>query len=513
MNTRLEQCALLFDEDRHQEIIDLLEKVPAHRRTPEEDSELARAYNNVGMREGKRDYFVRALDLLLPHQRQFAHEYLWNFRVAYAYYWLDRPWDAIPYFEKASKAKPGDEDTSRLLQSCQQQIVCPYLLPSFNEKARRAWSLFARKEESIRQVLDQTRQGTVTREEQSRALRWVHQALEIVIHDLNFELGYDNDRYALILSANGHKRELFVLAHFARMLPESLHALWRVKVGRQGEVKNLALRVFSQEITPKDIRVWYFVENQGVSVQLYCDKLRVLAQEDPDRVEWFFHIMLDQVLGEVASILSIRSFEVLEKPAPDKSVSLARLSRCLRKEGLRLNNDVETALAKSYFGYEQVPNENWDSDWRSDIFVGQSRSRQLLIGYENQSSKTWEYLANQGAFAGFLAFSLAWFDGDDRGDKIVHFRQSLERFLAKECGKKVYCHLGSANGIYACYVDFLAWDIRAILDAVVPFFEKAPVPWAIYHVLRRDGTPIVLKQIEPDESEDVFRVGEDGVLS
>lgn len=47
----LEQCQKWNEEDEFQKIIDTLEAIPAGERTPEMDSELARAYSNLASRE------------------------------------------------------------------------------------------------------------------------------------------------------------------------------------------------------------------------------------------------------------------------------------------------------------------------------------------------------------------------------------------------------------------------------------------------------------------------------
>ena len=43
----LQQCQKWNENDEYQKIIDALEAIPAKERTPEMDSELARAYNNL----------------------------------------------------------------------------------------------------------------------------------------------------------------------------------------------------------------------------------------------------------------------------------------------------------------------------------------------------------------------------------------------------------------------------------------------------------------------------------
>ena len=105
----LEQCQIWNENDEYQKIIDALEAVPAGERTPEMDSELARAYNNLA-ELGDRELFKKAIALLAPHEEYFEGDHCWNFRMGYSYYYLDQEGRALPYFRKALEARPGDED-------------------------------------------------------------------------------------------------------------------------------------------------------------------------------------------------------------------------------------------------------------------------------------------------------------------------------------------------------------------------------------------------------------------
>ncbi len=58
------------------------------------------AYNNLadpGTAEG-RAQLRRALDLLRPYEETLKDDHCWNFRMAYAYYYLDQEGPALPYF-------------------------------------------------------------------------------------------------------------------------------------------------------------------------------------------------------------------------------------------------------------------------------------------------------------------------------------------------------------------------------------------------------------------------------
>ena len=84
----LKQCQQWFEQDEAQKVIDTLEAIPAEERTPELDSELAKAYIAVA-HIGEREPFEKALELLAPHEEYFAEDHCWNYRIASAYYFLD----------------------------------------------------------------------------------------------------------------------------------------------------------------------------------------------------------------------------------------------------------------------------------------------------------------------------------------------------------------------------------------------------------------------------------------
>ena len=102
----LEQCQKWHEENEFQKIIDALEAIPDEERTPEMDSELARAYNNIAD-PGDRKRFKKAIALLKPHEEYFKDDYFWNFRMGYAYYYLDQEGRALRYFELQERDFPA----------------------------------------------------------------------------------------------------------------------------------------------------------------------------------------------------------------------------------------------------------------------------------------------------------------------------------------------------------------------------------------------------------------------
>jgi len=69
------------------------------------DSELARAYNNLADVDDTA-LFEKAIALLKRHEEYFQGDHYWNFRMAYAYYFLNQVEDSLKHFENYLPAHP-----------------------------------------------------------------------------------------------------------------------------------------------------------------------------------------------------------------------------------------------------------------------------------------------------------------------------------------------------------------------------------------------------------------------
>ena len=73
----MEQCQAWNENDEYQMIVDAIEALPGEARTPELDSELGRAYNNLAGVED-RELYEKAIAVLKPHEEYFAKDHNWN---------------------------------------------------------------------------------------------------------------------------------------------------------------------------------------------------------------------------------------------------------------------------------------------------------------------------------------------------------------------------------------------------------------------------------------------------
>jgi len=492
----LEQCQKWNEENKHQKIIDALEAIPAEERTPEMDSELARAYNNWGAIRSDREALKKAIALLEPHEEYFEGDYYWNFRMGYSYYHLNQEGRSLRYFEKALEARPDDEDTKEFIDQCKKGISLPQFWECFRERTEDWWETFAEMEAELRQMMDEDKDHTRGAE----LVAQMQETLNLVFDEISFEMGFNGEKYELILTPEGDKVKLFELVYFQKHAPKEVLEHWNILVGRQ-PVQNIGLRTNDGwEISGDDVQIW--LEEQGensFAISAYCEKLLPKLQEEEGRVWWMLTTLTDQVLGEIPHMRYIDSFDVLEEPKAEPSILLSQLPDHLKERGLELSTDPEAYL-ESYLGYEMKPNEDPDADWRLDVMVGSTNCVPLINGYLNADNDFMDGLHADGTVAGFFCYPLDTLREEEGSQKIFDFRDELEKVFTTDEGSEVLTLTGGATGIYCGYVDFIAWDIREALNMAKEFFEGTDIPWAIFHSFRREAGSVPLKQ-QDDEPE------------
>lgn len=501
----LKQCRQWFEQNEAQKVIDALEDIPAEERTPKLDSELAKAYLAIA-EVGERKPYEKALELLAPHEEELGEDHCWNYRIASAYYYLDEEGPALHYFEQALNARSGfeqalnarsgDEDTQRYIDDCRRRLTLPRFEKNFRERTHQAWTAFAEIEAELRAILDADK----LRERGEELMEKLAQALEFAFSSPAFEIGLNGKKYELILSAEGSRSGLFPLVYFQKHAPKEVLEHWNILVGRQSQ-RNFSLRTGGVEVKPEDVQVWVEQQEDGrLSLTVYCEKLLSLQQEDTERTGWLLSTLTDQVLGEINSIAHIESFDLIDAPQNEPSVSLAELPQMLTDLGLTDYQDGSDYLENSYLAYELEPAEDPDADWRLDTYVGSTRLPVLINDYLSVHSDVMDAYHKDGIVAGFLCYPVDAFEPE----QILPFRDDLQTAILQYAGADAVTFLGGATGLYYGYLDFITWDLPAVLDAAKDFLTNSDVNEGIFHVFRRDVGAVRLweREKEPDIHEE-----------
>ena len=498
----LKQCQQWFEQNEIQEVIDALEAIPAGERTPELDSELAKAYIAIAeIGEAGRALYEKALKLLAPHEEYFAGDHCWNYRIASAYYFLDEEGPALCYFEKALKARPGDRDTQEYIDDCRRRLSLPRFEKNFRERTQEAWTAFSQIEAELRQIMDTDKMHQRGEE----LIEKCGNALKTALRDTSFELGFNGEKYELILSPEGLRSHLFPLVYFQKQAPESVLEHWNIWVGRQ-PCEGFELRAGEIEVRAEDVQMWAEeTEDHQVSLVLCCEKLAPLLKEDTDRVWWALSMLVDQTIGEVSAIAFVAGFDVYAQPKDEPAKLLSELPELLQSMGCSLRRDGSDYLENSYLAYELEPVKDPEADWRLDVYTGSCRLPVLINDYLGARSDVVDEYHRDGIAAGFLCYPLAGFTGEERSKNILDFRDALQEAILNQAGAEAVTFLGGATGLYCGYLDFIAWDLPAVLKAAQAFFEGSGLPYAHFHAFLRDvgGVPLLdEKEPEPDIHED-----------
>ncbi|MFQ8799823.1 MAG: DUF2185 domain-containing protein, partial [Dysosmobacter sp.] len=470
----LKQCQKWHEESKQHKIIDALEAIPAEERTPEMDSELARAYNNLAdpHKPTCKEMLKKALALLKPHEEYFEDDYYWNFRMGYSYFYLDQEGRALRYFEKALEVRPGDDDTKEFIERCKKGISLPQFWECFRERTENWWETFAEMEAELRQMMDDDKDHTRGAE----LVAQMEETLNLAFDEISFEMGFNGEKYELILTPEGDKVKLFELVYFQKHAPKEVLEHWNILVGRQ-PLQNIGLRTENGlDISGDDVQIW--LEEQGensFAISAYCEKLLPMLREEEGRAWWMLTTLTDQVLGEIPHMRYIDSFDVLEEPKAEPSFLLSQLPDKLREQGLELSTDPEAYL-ESYLGYKMEPKQDPDADWRLDVMAGSTCCVPLINGYLNADNDFMDDLHADGAVAGFFCYPLDTLREKEGTQKIFDFRDKLEELFTTGDGPEVLTLTGGATGLYCGYVDFIAWDIQTALQMAKNFFEDSDIP-------------------------------------
>ena len=185
--------------------------------------------------------------------------------------------------------------------------------------------------------------------------------------------------------------------------------------------------------------------------------------------------------------------DILDAPAEGAARTLDQLADFVAAEvdpeGWPQANDPELA-GQRYTAYGGKPSETEDWPLRADVYVGVTCCVPLLNGYFQRDDRCMDQLHRDGVVPGFFYYPL---DGVDKKD-ILDLRDQLEQAIEARCGEGVVTFTGGATGTTLGYLDFIAWDLKTLLDSAVEVFAGAPVDWAAFHTFRLSADGIGLKQ-------------------
>lgn len=485
----LAQCQKWHEQGEFLKIIETLEAIESTDRNSAIICELARAYNNVANQGSYEDRatLYKVLDLLLPLEDELNKDYNWNFRLAYAYFYLDQEPLALKYFKQALELHPEDNalinpksDLEEFIEHCEQAIALPSFSSCFAERTKNTWQEFLKQESIIRQALieDEAHQNGAT------IIAMLGEIFKRTFADLALEVGYHGPKYEITFSPEGDVVRLFELVYFMNHAPKQALENWSFTIGRSGK-GNFALKVNDIEIDGSDVQVWLKQEKENsYTLSCYCSKLSDLIAHDKNKATWLLFLLTDTNLGELINMRYIDNLDVLDEPLAEPGITLKGVLDKLKEDGCSIDFSAQDFLDHNYIGYKMNPTQEESFPLRADIIAGGSNCIGLLSDYFALDESSVNRLHADGAVAGFLAFDLSNMTSDEAFDLRDAFDEDKQEFATI---------IGGATGTHYGYIDFIAWDIDQFLQHAHQFFAKQKTQLVLFHTMRMNSSSIMLK--------------------
>lgn len=360
----------------------------------------------------------------------------------------------------------------------------------FNRRVEEGWKNFLKEEAELRRLIDERGNS----EEIGEQLEILLCPVFTVVYA---EVGFHEGKYDLILNLEGDWSRLFPLTYFMERAPKEVLKRWNVLVGRQARDENSAdyqLRTENDLVSAKDFQVWTEWTGKEAAVSVYCEKLLPLLPEQESHAYWIVYTMLDYAMGELAEMKYISELKLLPAPKEEKALTISELLPHFM-EGLGLSReelfDAER-YCQLYTGYQMKPDEEAEDGLRRDVYVGSSCLFPLLNEFFRGESRMMDTFYGDGIAAGYFCYPLHGFQGEDRSAQILDYRDEMADKIEETAGAESFAFIGGASGIYYGYLDFIAWDLKAVLDAAVDVFGASGIDWVMFHSFRQDAEGITL---------------------
>ncbi len=486
----INQCQLWADRKDYEKIIQSFKRLLDEEKTSEAVSMLAEAY--LGLAEnGETRLYERALDILMPLERFLGEDYRWNFRAGRALYGIDEAGLAYLCFQRALDARPGDEEAGRYLHLCEERLVCPIYGRSFRARSKEAWAAFQKEEAALRELIDRSEKEDVW-----ETLNAICESIfDPVIRGVSYFPGKEEDRYGMILSAGGDLETLCKIVRFLADEPEELRGRWRFHAGQPAMRDVAGVMAGDRPIPAAGVRATWRKAAGQFSVSLYHPALADMEAPDQEEVG---QVLVRQVLGEAAALRWVSKVKVLTAPPKGKRRWLSELPQALAEVGAALAVDT-SSLLRARRPYRRQPIRDRDADWRLDVTEGETAFPDLVAGYYSAGDGAVDGFERDGAAAGFFAWRPP--EQPERFPSAQAVREALAAYVAERAGADAVSFVGWADGLYAGYLDFIAWDTKAVLDAAEEFFRKEGFRQGYFHTFRRHvQTVFLVPQEAPEET-------------
>ena len=358
----------------------------------------------------------------------------------------------------------------------------PFCDSSFRQRVEICWNEFVKEEAVLRQLID-------TKAEPDRVSAELHKLLSTAFKDTYAEVGYNGEKYDLILNLEGDWSRLFSRVYFRNKAPREVLEHWNVIVGRRSNgqaIDKFQIVMGENSVCASDIRLWTEWENRHADLFVYCENMLPLINGNINAAYNLLYILLDQAVGELAEMKFIANIKFVDAPLDRPSISLHELmddvvsNQQMTKEQLLDTN----SYIDLYSAYHMNPDGASKDGTRFDIISGSTRLLSLMNDYYGERSYAVDSLLDDGIVAGYLFYPLDTIESDSKGTQILDLRDAITEELEQSLPDS-FMFVGGATGVNFGYIDFIAWDFRDVLEQVPKVAEKHGLRWLSFRSFKR----------------------------
>ena len=506
----LEQCQTWRKQNKRKLIINLIESLPEEQRTALLDSELAIAYSEQIQVNPIRAQDIldlkKAVALLKKHEAELGETFNWNFRLGYAYFYLEQHDLSIKYMQNAlllNTDEPDDDcikdDVEYFINCSEQGINVPIITCSFLDRVKLTWDEFKQRRSHIEDLINTN--------EHDLAIALLEECFHVLFEDIHFELGIKDKVYEIIFPTECDLATTLQLKTFIAHVPSKLKKHWSFIIGRPYDA-NLIIDNGAAKLTSQDFMVYSCdFGNNRYDLKIIAPKLKKLTSTDEQAQKLAFYFIAS-TLGEVNYLNHIAGLELLNKEANIKDLSdydqgctLDSFILKLKEQGLKLNNDVKLLPDSCLKEYQHATPYGNEMCSRFDIDHGMSSLLGLHVEFLREESSLYNSFYHNGAIPVFICFELT----NPPQSSSLHITDSqLEKMVATIRNKTaaVASIVGYASGLNYGYIDCIAWDVQKFLACIDYYFnQNDKIKSAACQAFNQSDSFVRLKPHESDSAE------------
>ena len=476
----LQQCQIWSEQNKQELIIKLIESLPEEQRTALVDSELAQAYNylaDISPIQAKDIlYLKKAVALLKKHEAELGDTFEWNFRLGYAYFYLEQHDLSIKYMQKALLLNANGlndsidkEAIEYYLDYCEKTMEMPESILSFLDRVDLAWGEFKQRRSQIEDLINNN--------EHDKAIALLDDCFHVLFDEINFELSIKGKVYEVIFPTECDLATILQLKTFIAHAPRKVKKHWSFIIGRPADA-NLIIDNGTATLTSQDITVYSCdLGNNRYDLKIIAPKIKKFVSTDEQAQKLAFYF-ISNTLGEVNYLNHLASLELLNKDANindlsgyDQGCTLDSFILKLKEQGLKLNNDVKSLPDSCFNNFQLARQSKREICSRLDIDHGISCLLGLHYEYIAGDSTLYNSFYHNGAVPLFICFEQT----NQHQSSSLHISDSqLAQMVATIRNKTsaVATIVGYAAGLHYGYIDCIAWDFLKFITIINNFLEK-----------------------------------------